>query len=145
MSTTTFFAELSFSFQISGLTMSTQEDNLAITYLAFVQALAVILINFGFAKTLANSLWQYGTEFINDSLKRKERPEFESLLICGGLSKNQIFIETHADACDLPVLCPNEKETVLVGAAMLGACAAKYYPNLEVCEKRNTIFVQSFQ
>lgn len=54
-------------------------------------------------------------------------------MICGGLSKNPIFIQTHSEACDLPVLCPNEKETVLVGAAILGACAAKFYPNLEVC------------
>jgi len=98
---------------ISGLTMSVQEENLAIMYLAFVQALA------------------YGTRHIIDSLKRQGRPDFETLLICGGLSKNQIFIETHAEACGLPVLCPNEKEMVLVGAAILGACAAKFYPDLE--------------
>ncbi|KAG4078833.1 hypothetical protein HA402_015423 [Bradysia odoriphaga] len=98
---------------ISGLTMSAQEENLAITYLAFVQALA------------------YGTRHILDSLKRHGRPEFETLLICGGLSKNPIYIQTHAEACNLPVLCPNEKEMVLVGAAILGACAAKFYPDLE--------------
>lgn len=77
-------------------------------------------------------LSQYGTRHILDSLKHQGRPDFETLLICGGLSKNQIFIETHAEACSLPVLCPNEKEMVLVGAAILGACAAKFYPDLEV-------------
>lgn len=76
--------------------------------------------------------FQYGTRHIIDSLKRQGRPDFETLLICGGLSKNPFFIQTHAEACNLPVLCPNEKEMVLVGAAILGACAAKFYPDLEV-------------
>lgn len=76
-----------------------------------------------------------------DSLKRQGRPDFETLLICGGLSKNQIFIQTHAEACSLPVLCPNEKEMVLVGAAILGACAAKFYPDLEVCFKFKISFL----
>lgn len=76
---------------------------------------------------------QYGTRHILDSLKLQGRPEFETLLMCGGLSKNPLFIQTHAEICDLPVLCPNEKEMVLVGAAILGACAAKFYPDLEVC------------
>lgn len=60
------------------------------------------------------------------------RPEFGSLLMCGGLSKNQLFVQTHADACALPVLLPEENEMVLVGAAILGACAADAYPDLEV-------------
>lgn len=76
--------------------------------------------------------FQYGTKHILDSLRRQGRPDFETLLICGGLSKNPFFIQTHAEACGLPVLCPNEKEMVLVGAAILGACAAKFYPDLEV-------------
>ncbi|KAJ6644432.1 FGGY carbohydrate kinase domain-containing protein [Pseudolycoriella hygida] len=107
------FADQSLKGMISGLTMSVQEENLAVTYLAFVQALA------------------YGTRHILDCLKRQGRPDFETLLICGGLSKNPIFIQTHADCTDLPVLCPNEKEMVLVGAAILGACASKFYPDLE--------------
>lgn len=53
-------------------------------------------------------------------------------MICGGLSKNQLFVQTHADVCSVPVLVPTEPESVLVGASMLGAAAAKIYPNLEV-------------
>lgn len=69
---------------------------------------------------------------IIDSLNAQGRSDFKSLIICGGLSKNRIFVQTHADACQMSVLLPNETEAVLVGAAILGACAAQQYPTLEV-------------
>lgn len=70
-----------------------------------------------------------------DSLRENGRNPFKSLLICGGLSKNPVFIQAHAEACNLPVLVSNETETVLIGAAMLGACGAKYFKNLETASK----------
>lgn len=54
----------------------------------------------------------------------------KSTLICGGLSKNPIFTQTQADVCNLPVLCPEEIESVLLGASILGACAAGYFPTM---------------
>lgn len=78
---------------------------------------------------------QYGTRHILDQLKNSGRTPFESLLICGGLRKNQLFVETNAEACNLPVLVPVESEMVLVGSAMLGACAANYFPSLESASK----------
>lgn len=44
-------------------------------------------------------------------------------------------METHAEACNLPVLVPDESEMVLVGSAMLGSCAAKFFPSLESASK----------
>ena len=44
-------------------------------------------------------------------------------------------METHAEACALPVLVPKESEMVLVGSAMLAACAAKVFPSLEAASK----------
>lgn len=35
----------------------------------------------------------------------------------------------------LPVLCPNEAESVLVGSAILGACAANYFPDIPTAIK----------
>lgn len=70
-----------------------------------------------------------------DQLKDSGRKPFHSLLICGGLRKNALFVETLAEACAMPVLVPNESEMVLVGSAMLAACAAKYYPTLEAASK----------
>jgi ribulose kinase len=40
-------------------------------------------------------------------------------------------VQTHADVCGIPVLISNEEESVLVGAAMLGATASGLYKNLE--------------
>lgn len=68
-------------------------------------------------------------------MKNSGRNPFHSLLICGGLRKSQLFVETHAEACALPVLVPDEGEMVLVGSAMLGACAAKVFPSLESASK----------
>lgn len=54
------------------------------------------------------------------------------MLFCGGLAKNSVYVQTHADICQLAAVIPDEQEMVLVGAAMLGACAANVYGNLEV-------------
>lgn len=98
---------------ISGLTMITDEENLATMYLAIIQSLA------------------YGTRHIIESLIKNGRPEFKSILLCGGLSKNELFVQTHSDVCSIPVLLPQEPEAVLLGASMLGACAAKVFPDLQ--------------
>ncbi|XP_077290629.1 FGGY carbohydrate kinase domain-containing protein isoform X2 [Arctopsyche grandis] len=100
---------------ISGLTLTNDEENLALIYLATLQALA------------------YGTRHIIESLKTSGYDEFKSLLICGGLSHNSLFTQIQADVVGLPLLCPIESESVLMGAAILGACGAKYFPNNESC------------
>lgn len=68
-------------------------------------------------------------------MKKSGRKPFHSLLICGGLRKNGLFVESLAEACAMPVLVPNESEIVLVGSAMLAACASKCYPTLEAASK----------
>ncbi|XP_061389589.1 FGGY carbohydrate kinase domain-containing protein [Musca vetustissima] len=98
---------------ISGLNMNVDEESLAILYLAFVQSLA------------------YGTRHIIDNLLKHNRVPFHTLLFCGGLAKNALYVQNHADICQLPALIPDEQEMVLVGSAMLGACAAKVYDGLE--------------
>lgn len=118
----------------SGLSMITDEENMATMYLAIIQSLAVkqqkiILKN----KIKTNSFlkFQYGTRHIIESLIKNGRPAFKSILLCGGLSKNELFVQTHADVCLIPVLLPQEPEAVLLGASMLGACAAKVFPDLQ--------------
>lgn len=68
-----------------------------------------------------------------------QRPNFHSLLFCGGLAKNDVYVQTHADICELPAVVPYEQEMVLVGAAILGACASKVYPSLEVIGTKHII------
>uniref|UniRef100_A0A1B0DJM8 Carbohydrate kinase FGGY C-terminal domain-containing protein n=1 Tax=Phlebotomus papatasi TaxID=29031 RepID=A0A1B0DJM8_PHLPP len=93
---------------ICGLTLNHEPTDLALIYLATVQALA------------------YGTRQILAQFSRK----FRAILICGGLSLNPIYVEAHADVCRVPVFIPSEPESVLLGASILGACAAALYQNL---------------
>ncbi|XP_066155962.1 FGGY carbohydrate kinase domain-containing protein isoform X1 [Euwallacea fornicatus] len=98
---------------ISGLTLNSDEENLAMLYLATVQALS------------------YGTRQIIDRLKDSGYQNIKSTLICGGLSKNPIFTAAQANVCNLPVICPDEIESVLLGSAILGAVAANHFDSLE--------------
>ncbi|XP_054257700.1 FGGY carbohydrate kinase domain-containing protein [Macrosteles quadrilineatus] len=98
---------------VSGLTLSSDSKDLALLYLATVQALA------------------YGTRHILDSLETAGHHKMECLLICGGLSKNPVFVKTQASVIGRAVLLPQRTEAVLGGAAMLAAFAAGLYPFVE--------------
>ncbi|KFB47153.1 AGAP005956-PA-like protein [Anopheles sinensis] len=99
---------------ICGLTMTKDVQNLALLYLALIQALA------------------YGTRHILQVLETSGRKPITSILLCGGLSKNSLFVQAHADICSVPVLLPTESEAVLLGSAMMGAHAAGLYASLEL-------------
>lgn len=47
--------------------------------------------------------------------------------ICGGLAKSDLFIQTNSDVLQLKIVRPHQVESVLLGAAMLGAAASKSY------------------
>lgn len=40
-------------------------------------------------------------------------------------------MQIQSDSVGLPILKPNEKESVLVGSAILGACASHYFNSVE--------------
>lgn len=112
--------------------MSTSEENLAVLYLATIQALAVsskFVIQLFIASHICYVL-QYGTRQILETLKSSGYEKISSVVMCGGLSKNPVFVQTQADILGLPVLCPNETESVLLGSAILGACAAGLFCNM---------------
>uniref|UniRef100_A0AAY4AVY3 FGGY carbohydrate kinase domain-containing protein n=1 Tax=Denticeps clupeoides TaxID=299321 RepID=A0AAY4AVY3_9TELE len=100
---------------------------------------------------------QLGTRHILQAM-REAGHDITTLFLCGGLSKNRLFVWTHANATGgrdarhnlllllmaadglmkavpsgLPVVLPAEREAVLVGAAMLGACASGHYGSIQVC------------
>jgi ribulose kinase len=102
-------ADSSLRGMICGLSM---HDSIYISYLAVIQALA------------------YSTKHIIESLYDAGREKFKALLICGGLSKNKLFVQTNADVCGIPMLVSSEPESVLLGAAILGATASGTFPNL---------------
>lgn len=50
----------------------------------------------------------------------------------GGLAKNSLYIQSHADITGIPVLCPQETEGMLLGCAMLAANAAGVYGSMQL-------------
>ncbi len=102
---------------VSGLKMTDSVDALAITYLATVQAIA------------------HGTKHIVDTLDAHGFG-IRTVLACGGDTKNPVFVREHADVLGLPIVLPEEPESVLLGAAILGAVAAGDAPGVEVAMAR---------
>lgn len=97
---------------VVGLTCSQTLDDLALLYLATVQALAL------------------GTLHILKAMKDAGH-DIKTLFFCGGLSKNPLYVKVHANATGLPVVLPDQMEAVLVGAAVLGACASQDYTSIQ--------------
>ncbi|GAU21000.1 hypothetical protein TSUD_201490, partial [Trifolium subterraneum] len=101
---------------IYGLTLDTSDKQLALLYLATVQGIA------------------YGTRHIVEHCNAHGH-QINTLLACGGLSKNPIYIQEHADIIGCPIILPRESESVLLGAAILGAVATKKYNSLREAMK----------
>ncbi|XP_060221863.1 FGGY carbohydrate kinase domain-containing protein isoform X2 [Meriones unguiculatus] len=106
-------ADLTLKGMVTGLTLSQDLDDLAILYLATVQAIA------------------FGTRFIMEAMEAAGH-SLSSLFLCGGLSKNPLFVQMHADVTGIPVVLSQEVESVLVGAAILGACASGDFTSVQV-------------
>lgn len=97
---------------VIGLSLSQTLDDLALLYLATLQALAL------------------GTLHILEAMKEAGH-DIRTLFLCGGLSKNTLFVQIHANATGLPVVLPDQAEAVLIGAAILGACASQDYSSIQ--------------
>ncbi|KAJ1703534.1 hypothetical protein LUZ63_003313 [Rhynchospora breviuscula] len=101
---------------ICGLTLGTSEKSLALLYLATVQGIA------------------YGTRHIVEHCNSHGH-KINTLLACGGLAKNALYIQEHADITGCPIILPRENESVLLGAAILGAVASNKYATLHSAMK----------
>lgn len=93
---------------VSGLTLSATADDLARLYLATIQAVA------------------YGTKHILESLNDRGYA-IRTLFVCGGGTKNPVFLREHADITGCKLVLSKEPEAVLLGSAVLGAVASGYY------------------
>lgn len=90
---------------VSGLPLSSTKDDLARQYLAAIQSVA------------------YGTRHILEEMNRKGC-HIDTLFICGGGTKNPVFLREHADITGCHLVLPREPEAVLLGSALLGAVAS---------------------
>ena len=96
---------------LDGLVLESGPDDLALDYLAAVQALA------------------YGTRQILERMAA-QGARFDTLVLSGGLAKSPRYQREHADATGCTILVPDQPEPVLLGSAMLGAMAAGTFASL---------------
>ncbi len=96
---------------VCGLRLSSTLTELALLYLAVIQAIA------------------YGTRHIIETLNGKGYA-IDRIAATGGGTKNEVFLQQHADICGCPIMLPQESEAVLLGSAVLGAVAAGSYPSV---------------
>jgi FGGY-family pentulose kinase len=96
---------------VDGLGLDTSLDSLAVLYLATIQAVA------------------YGTRAIIDALNAQGYA-IDQILVTGGGTKNPLWLREHADATGATLRLPRESESVLLGAAILGAVASGGYPSI---------------
>ena len=104
-------ADASLRGMISGLALETGPDELALLYLATVQAIA------------------YGTRHIIAALNQGGY-RIDTIIATGGGAKNPLFLREHADATGCRIILPRENEAVLLGSAMLGAVAGGVFTDL---------------
>lgn len=104
-------AEPSLRGMVSGLRLSAERNDLALLYLATVQAVA------------------YGTRHIVEAMNAAGYA-IDTILACGGGTKNPVFLQAHADATGCRLVLPEEPEAVLLGAGLLGAVAAGAHPDI---------------
>ena len=97
---------------ISGLTLSGTVDDLALLYLAAIQAIA------------------HGTRHIIDTM-RAHGYRIDTVFACGGGTRNPLFLREHADVTGCRIILPREPETVLLGSAILGAVASGAFESIQ--------------
>jgi FGGY-family pentulose kinase len=91
---------------IVGLTLDHGIDDLALRYLATLQSIACQ------TRHIVDIMNQHGYTI-------------DTLCLSGGLCKNKVFVQLHADVTQCKVILPEEIEgAVVIGAAILGAKAA---------------------
>jgi len=101
---------------LSGLHLSTKVEDLAILYLATIQAIA------------------YGTRHIIEEMNEAGF-SIDLLCVCGGGCKNPVFLQQHADITGCSLVQGKEPESVLLGSAMIGAYASGGFSTLEQAMK----------
>ena len=106
---------------ISGLKLSNTLDDLALLYLATIQAIA------------------YGTRHIIEDMNAKGY-RINTIFACGGGTKNRVFLREHADITGCRIVLSKEPEAVLLGSAILGAVSSGDFKSvLEAMGSMNSI------
>ena len=97
---------------ISGLSLDESLKSLALLYLAAIQSVC------------------YGTKHIIDTCKENGH-EIDRITICGGASKNPLWLQELSNITEYVIEIPKEDEAVLLGSAILAATASGTYSSIE--------------
>ena len=97
---------------ICGLELNREIEDLAILYLSTIQALA------------------YSSRHIIEELNENGH-DITVVFMCGGLTRNRLYVRTHADVLGRVVLINDEEDSVLKGSCLLATVAAGYSENIE--------------
>ena len=96
---------------VSGLKLSARVEDLALLYLATIQAIA------------------YGLRHILEEMNARGY-SIKEIFACGGGLKNEVFLREHANITGCKLVLPKEPEAVLLGAAILGGVASGFFRNI---------------
>jgi ribulose kinase len=73
----------------------------------------------------------YQTKHIFDACEEAGHAPVTSIFVTGGLVKNPLYLQAHADVTGCVLELPRESEAVLLGAAVLGARAGGAFGTLQ--------------
>ena len=96
---------------ITGLTLDSSLESLALLYYAAIQAVA------------------YGTRHIIEALNESGY-HIDRIHACGGGTKNELWLQEHADITGCPIFVAEDMESVLLGSAMLASVAAGKFESI---------------
>jgi FGGY-family pentulose kinase len=96
---------------VSGLKLSNTIDDLALLYLSAIQGVA------------------YGTRHIIETMNENGY-SIRQIMATGGGTKNELFLQEHANITGCTLVLPKEQEAVLLGSAVLGAVASGIYSDI---------------
>ncbi|OMQ21020.1 FGGY-family carbohydrate kinase [Serratia oryzae] len=96
---------------LTGLKLSRTPEDMALHYLATIQAIAL------------------GTRHIIETMNLSGY-SIDTIMASGGGTKNPIFVQEHANATGCAMLLPEESEAMLLGGAMMGTVAAGVFDTL---------------
>ena len=101
---------------VDGLDLDQSITSQALLYYATIQAVA------------------YGTRDIVRALNESGYA-IDTLFVTGGGIKNPLWLQEHADSTGLRLVLPREPEAVLLGSAILAACAAGVFDSVNSAMK----------
>ncbi|MCB2155989.1 FGGY-family carbohydrate kinase [bacterium] len=97
---------------VCGLRLGAPMSDLALLYLAAIQAVA------------------FGTRHIIEAMNA-DGYRIKTICACGGGTKNPVYLQQHADITGCRIILSKEPEAVLLGSAILGAVASGEFGTIE--------------